>query len=217
MHFGMEQALRIKLTDDENLKISHDSLVEVIRYLNSNLDTEKSIALINLFEEILRELTRFTLSRNDLTETSLQVRNIFELYLITKHVNFDPKGLSNWCGQGHKDITEINNGFIRLLSRHNEDVTGLQEAQNFIDEQFSFTSYQSKGSFNIRDLAKKYGYDDDYVAIHKLCSKLVHPSSIKVNGYNALTENCDYINVLIHVAVYFCQKIEKLASEIKNA
>jgi len=209
--------LKIKITDDENLKIICNSIEKLIAHLNSqlNINNEKSIILIKLFEEIFREITMLSSNRTELTETSLRVRNIFELYLITKHVNLDPKGLNNWCGQAHKDVTVINNGFIKLLSRYNKNTSDFKEVQSFINNQLSHTSFQSKGGFNMRDLAQKYGYDDDYMAIYKLCSKLVHPSSIKVNAYNALNEN--YLKILNHVGVFFCQKIEALAFEIRNA
>lgn len=146
------------------------------------------MVLLKLFEEILREVIRFSEDSKDLTMTSLKVRNIFELYLIIKHVNCNPKGVQNWCRQGYKDITEINNGFIQLMSASKEGVTGFKEPQYFLDDELDKSPFHSKGGFNIRQLAKNYGLDEHYAAIHKLCSKLIHPTSVKVNAYGALTK-----------------------------
>lgn len=209
--------MKVQLTDEENLRITQNTISVFIESLQVKEFDEKTMVLLKLFEEILREIKRFSEDWNDLTITSLKVRNIFELYLITKHVNSNPKGLQNWCGQGYKDISEINSGFIQLMSARNEDSTGFQESQSFLDNELAKSSLQAKGGFNIRQLAKDYGFDDDYVAIHKLCSKLIHPTSVKVNAYGALTKNDDYLNVLIRVGVFFCQKIEALTLDIKNA
>lgn len=209
--------LKIQLTDEENLSITQNVIVEFIEYLQPVITDEKAMVLLKLFEEMLREIKRFSEDRKDLTITSLKVRNIFELYLIAKHVNSNPKGLHNWCGQGYKDITEINNGFIQLMSARKEDVSGFKESQEFLDEALDKSSLHAKGGFNIRQLAQDYGFDDHYVAIHKLCSKLIHPTSVKVNAYNALTKNDDYLKVLIRVGVFFCQEIEKLVFDIKNS
>ncbi|NNN70942.1 hypothetical protein [Vibrio sp. 3-2(1)] len=213
--------MKIQLSDEDNLEISQRSVVEVISFLNQKSSDEKSAVLLKLFEEILREVNRFSEDRKDLTMTSLKVRNIFELYLITKHVNCNAKGLKSWCGQGYKDISDINNGFIQLMTAGEKgvfgDVNGLKESQSFLDSELAKSPYQSKVGFNIRQLAKDYGLDDHYMAIHKLCSKLIHPTSVKVNAYGALTKNDDYLHVLIRVGVFFCQEIEKLASNIKNA
>ncbi|WP_052190360.1 hypothetical protein [Vibrio sp. ZOR0018] len=209
--------MKIQLTDEDNLKISQHSIVEFIGHLKLKATDEKAMVLLKLFEEMLREIVRFSEDRSDLTITSLKVRNIFELYLITKHVNSNPKGLKNWCGQGYKDITDINKGFIQLMSARKEDVTGFKESQSFLDAELDKSSFQSKGGFDIRQLAKDYGLDDHYVAIHKLCSKLIHPTSVKVNAYGALTKNDDYLNALIRAGIFFWQEIEKLIFDIKNA
>lgn len=70
-------------------------------------------------------------------------------------------------------ITEINSGFIQLMSAGNEDITGFQESQTFLDNELATSLLQAKGGFNIRQLGKDYCFDDDYVATHKLCSKLM--------------------------------------------
>lgn len=208
--------VKVKLSPRENLSISQKVIKDFLSRFCVRRDSMHDLAMFKLFEEISRELKRFIEGRTDLSTTSLQVRNIFELYLITKHVFTDEKGLNNWIGQMHKDSIDIQNGFIELFSNHNENTAELEEIRKFVDDTLEASPYQSKGGFNIRDLADKYGYLNDYLAIHKLCSKLVHPTSIKVNTYDALIEDDNYLKILEHVGVFFTQKLEKLCHEIEQ-
>lgn len=93
--------MNVQLTDEENLRITQNTISVFIESLRVKVFDENTMVLLKLFEEVLREIKRFSEDRNDLTITSLKVRNIFELYLITKHVNANSKGLHNWCGQGY--------------------------------------------------------------------------------------------------------------------
>lgn len=200
----------------ENLNISKTIIEDCLIHLRNRTYNQLNMALINLLDEILREIERFITERTDLTLTSLQVRNIFELFLITKHISTDPNGLNDWFGQMHKDSIDIQNGLMALFSKHTIDITELQEIQDFTNENLENTPFESKKEFNIKKLADKYNYLNDYNAIYKLCSKLIHPSSIKINAYKAVSEDSNYLNSLVYVGVFFCQKIEKLCQTIKS-
>lgn len=200
----------------ENLNISKIAIEDCLIHFRNKEDNQLNMALINLLEEILRELERFITGRTDLTLTSLQVRNIFELYLITKHISTDQEGLNDWFGQMHKDSIDIQNGFMALFSNHNRDITELQEIQDFTNESLENSPYESKKEFNIKKLAIQYNYLNDHQAIHKLCSKYIHPSSIKINAYKAVSEDNNYLNSLVYIGVFFCQKIEVLCQTIKS-
>ena len=86
--------------------------------------------------------------------------------------------------------------------------------QKFEDNSLSESPYKSERNFNISNLANEHGYGDDYGFLYKLSSKLVHPSALKVNNYDVLTENDNYLNVVLQLAVFFSQKVEKLANTI---
>jgi hypothetical protein len=209
--------MKIQLSHDDNLKITKKVISDFLDNFDNSEGSCLKLAIENLFKEIERELDRFISGREDLTATSMQVRNLFELYLISKHIYTSENGLNSWFGQMHKDSMDVQNGFIELFSSHNQNVTELEEIKAFIDKNLDKSPYTSKGGFNIKDLAELYGYVKDYSAIHKLCSKLIHPTSIKVNAYNALTENDNYLAVLEQVGVFFCQKIEELSHEIARS
>jgi len=206
----------IQLSHDDNLKVTKEVISSFLNNFNNSEGSRLKLAIENLFREIERELDRFISGRADLTATSIQVRNLFELYLITKHIYSCEKGLNSWFGQMHKDSMDVQNGFIELFRSHNQDVSELEEIRKFIDQSLDDSPYTSKGGFNIKDLAELYGHVNDYSAIHKLCSKLIHPTSIKVNAYSALTENNTYLAILEQVGVFFCQKIEELSHEISR-
>lgn len=205
-----------QLSHLENLNISKTVIEDYLIYLRNKEYTQLNMALINLLEEILRELERFIDGRTDLTLTSLQVRNIFELYLITKHVSTNQEGLNDWYGQMHKDSIDLQNGFMNLFSSHNQDISELQDIRDFINDSLENSPFESKREFNIKNLAIQYDYLLDYQAIHKLCSKYIHPSSIKINAYKAVSENNNYLNILVYIGVFFCQKIALLCQTIKS-
>jgi hypothetical protein len=57
--------------------------------------------------------------------------------------------------------------------------------------------------FNMKSVAGKFGLVDDYDAIFKCCSKILHPSSIRVNLQGAFDKNDNYKDVLIHIGIHY--------------
>lgn len=211
---------KIKLSHNDNLRITKKVICSFLNNFKNPEGSRFKLAIENLFKEIERELDRFISGRTDLTKTSIQVRNLFELFLITKHIYNSDDGLNSWLGQMHKDTMDVQNGFIELFISHNIDVTELKQIREFINQNLDDSPYKSNGGFNIRVLAEQYGYAKDYSAIHKLCSKFIHPTSFKVNAYNSLIEDDSYLKILEQVDVFFYQRIEELIHEIaedKNA
>ena len=175
--------------------------------------------MIGLLKEAERENNRLLCSLNDLTLASLAVRNLFEIYLIFKHICSDEKALFNWFGQSHKDSKEVKDGFITLMEKKGFDTSELKEIQKFDDESLEQSPFQSKGGFQVRNLAEKYGHLDDYLFIYKLSSKLIHPSSMKVMFYDTLSEDDNYLSTVLHTGDYLSKKFSLLLqSEMdKNA
>lgn len=204
------------ISNEENFDITNGVISATLAALNDAPKSEFNFALFNLLKEAGREINRLKDNKQDLTIASISVRNIFELYLLIKHVFTDSKAFKSWMGQMHKDTTDILEGFTSLFAKFKKDVPELAEIQKYIDSTLDDSEYKSKGHFVIKDLATKYGLEEDYSAIHKLCSKIVHPSSIKVNAYQGLVANENYLNLFLYVGVYFSQQIEGLCNEIKD-
>lgn len=194
------------LTNRQQFEIASENFRIVRNYLEEKDYSTLNSALLCLLNEAQRENDRLLSSLDDLTLVSLSIRNLFEIYLISKHVNSDEKALSNWYGQSHKDSKEVRDGFITLLEMKGLDATELKQIQKFEDESLKESQFQSKGSFQVRNLAEKYGYLHDYQFIYKLSSKLVHPSSMKVITYGTLTKNKNYLSVVLQVGIYFAQE-----------
>jgi hypothetical protein len=183
------------------------SFVEKLSVLSVN---ELRFSLINLFRQSLREINQFYEKRDDLNQTSLNVRNIFELYIISLHIYSDKEALKSWYGQVHKDLSEINSAFKTLLVKQGLDTSEIDKIQDLLDSTLEASQYTSKGGFNLKTCATKYGYEIDYDFVYKLSSKLIHPTSFKVNYY-ATIEHDTYISMLTYIGVYFAKKSEALS------
>ncbi len=201
---------------EENYSITDQVIEDTLLHLDKAEKNDHIGALLNLLREIKREIKRIEKNKSDLSLISIHVRNIFELYLITRYVFSENKAFESWMGQLHKDTSDVIDGFITLFEKFDKEVPELKEQKKFIDSTLEDSEYNSEGPFNIREIAKKYNLDEDYGAIHKLCSKLVHPTSMKVNTHEALSANDNYINLLLYVGVFFCQQIEGLCNEIRS-
>ena len=208
--------VKVNLSNEENLKLSIKAINKAIVNIKNEPATELYSALIHLLEDSLREIENLSSRKNDLILCSLHLRNIFELNLLLLHIHSDKKALKNWNGQAYKDSKDIQDGFISLLVRKNIDASKLKHIQEFDKKNLDNSPYISKGGFQIKLLAEKFGYLEDYSFVYKLCSKLLHPTSMKVNDYTALTENDNYLNVVLQTGVYFSRKIEEFALSLNE-
>lgn len=203
--------MEVRRSPIEDLSLSRKGILEYLSRTSTKPFTEQRYAKLKLFQSSDREIARLIINIKDLDYVSLHTRNIFELYLIILQITSSKSELARWYGQQHKDSTEVRIGFRKLLIKKNLDTTALDEIQKFEDASLDNSPYQSERNFNISNLAKLHGYEDDYGFLYKLSSKLVHPSSLKVNNYDVLTESENYLNVVLQLAVFFAQKVEKLA------
>ena len=201
------------VTKEQFLVISK-SIKNAASFLSKKEYSIINIALILLFREAEREITRLLSSLHDLTLVSLSVRNLFEIYLISRHISANEKALYNWHGQSHKDSKDVRDGFIGLMEKKALDASELREIQKFEEKNVAASPFTSKGPFILRDLADKYGYLDDYLFVYKLSSKLVHPSSMKVMAYETLSENANYLNIVLQVGVHFTYELNSFAVKV---
>jgi hypothetical protein len=197
-----------------NLKASSKLILQAIFLLERSFQNELNQALEYIFKAACKEIEDLSNNGLELSVVSMQVRNIFELYLTARHIYTDKNALNNWFGQMHRDLVDIQNGFIELLKRKNLDDSKLVEANYYLNQTLAQTTFSSSKSFNLKDLAVKFGYEADYNFVYKLSSKLIHPTSLKVNGYAALDEN--YLLMLHHSGQYFARKIGNLAVEVQH-
>lgn len=203
--------MEIRLPPNEDLSLSMRSIRSAITSLQADRKTELNIALANLLKASAIEINYLIDKGCDLSIASMSTRNIFEIYLILLTITSKKEALSNWFGQAHRDSKDIRDGFIKVALNKGLDVSELQQIQRFEDDALDQSPYESNRGFNIKDLATQHGYLDDYMFVYKLSSKLVHPTSMKVNSYNALVQDSNYLSVVQQLGVYFAQKIEQFS------
>mgnify|MGYP001298880679 CR=1 FL=1 len=159
--------MSFNVTTKEQFELASENYCVAIGFLESKGYSTLNSALLCLLKEAQRENCRLLLSLGNLTLASLAIRNLFEIYLIFKHVYSDEKALHSWHGQSHKDSKEVRDGFITLMEKRGLDATELKEIQKFEDKSLEQSPFQSKGSFQVKNLAERYGYLDDYQFIYK--------------------------------------------------
>jgi hypothetical protein len=202
------------LSPKEDIELSKDNISKVIASLDSKDFSELNHAVTNILKSIVRELSRLSLATEELEYASLHTRNIFELFLILNHIYSDADALNSWYGQLHKDSEQVRNGFRKLLVKKGLDTTSLDKVKEFEDAALAISPYSSEKNFNVRNLAAALGYEDDYDFVYKLSSKLIHPSSMKVNFHDILIENDKYLSTIILIGMSFGQRSEKLSRKI---
>ncbi len=201
------------MNDKENIKLCIENIEKMTPNNVSPNDTMLVQALTPLLQACTREINKLLHEEIDLSSLSLCVRTLFELYLILMHISTNKKALNNWFGQSYKDYKDINDGFTALGKKHGLDVFDLEKIQEFQDGCLNSSPFESKGGFDIRSLAEKFNHLEDYKAVHKLCSKLIHPTSLNVNAYDALSKNNVYFDMIFHIGVFYSQQIEEFSSK----
>ena len=198
---------------EEELNITRRVIDEFIIQTNElKFSSEIFFVTSNILEQVSREINGLIKEKNNLFLVSLYVRNIFELLLILKHVDSSHENFKNWIGQMHKDLKDIIDGFNDLCESRNIHIEEFGEIRTNINQSLFEHDFESKHNFNIKNLAEKYGYKNDYEAIFKLCSKFLHPSSLKINGYSGFTEENGFLNILKVAVLFYCKEIESIIS-----
>ena len=199
------------MNDKEKIKLCIENIEKTISNNVSSNETTLVQFLTTLLQECTREIRKLLLEDIDLSSLSLCVRNIFELHLIFQHLCADENALKNWRGQFYKDLKDVNDGFITLGNMNGLDTSELENEQEHHNSTLDTEELILCRDFKMRDLAEKYGSLEDYKAVHKLCSKLIHPSSMRVNAISNQTENAVFFDLLFLVGMHFASKIEKFS------
>jgi len=207
--------MEVRLSPIEDLTLSRKGILNYIERESKYPFTESRQVFLNLLQSADIEISKLIKSIGELDYVSLHTRNIFELYLIMLHINTSDEMLKRWCGQQYKDTTDVRNGFRTLLINKGLDISELDNIQEFEDASLNESPYESERHFNIRYLAKTHGYINDYDFLYKLSSKLIHPSAMKVNNYQNLVKDGNYLTVVVQLAVFFAQKVEVFVKKLQ--
>lgn len=177
--------------------------IEGVVSRNSYKGTDERIfAMRNLYRETVKEAKKLQNHTDDIQTISFSVRNLFELSLIIKFLDHSDGALKQWMGQLQNDALEIHAGAISLLSKHGFEVDHLESSQARVIASGEQYGVIPSKPFNMKNIAKELGFSEPYDALYKLCSKMIHPSSIWVNLPGVFEVSDDYKRVLIHVGVH---------------
>jgi hypothetical protein len=163
---------------------------------------ERKVAIHNLYREAVREAKRLQAGKDDIQSISAAVRNVFELHLIINKLEQSEDAVKHWIGQLQNDALEIHDGIIALVSKEGLNHDAFTASKARILKSGETHGVVPCRPFRIKDIAAEFGWTEAYDAMYKLCSKIVHPSSIRVNLPGAFDQNDDYKNTLIHVGVH---------------
>ncbi len=205
------------LENIRNIALRVSEIAKAIRTQKTR--NEKNLVIYNLLKGTIVECEKFLSDASSIENVALVTRNTLEIYLIFRHICASNKNLRKWVGQSAKDLMDILDGFIGLSEGDdiNQYRAILKKEKKRIMEASMKHKVKHAGPFNIKDLSLKYDLGKDYDALYKLCSKLVHPSSSKINSKEALVGDGSYLNILIiHFQVYAIYIINDAEAELRK-
>lgn len=188
---------------DRLLRIIEQQCVKSLDLENS----DRTVSLRNLYQEAVREAKRLQKEQTDIALVSVSVRNIFEIMLIIDHVASSDAAVRLWIGQLQQDALDIHEGLMALCAKHGIRSFELESSRDNVLNSGNAQGVTPARPFIIKDIATQIGLAEDYDAIFKLCSKIVHPTSIRVNLPGAFDKDENYKNTLIHTGVHYLANI----------
>lgn len=200
------------LSEIDDIDVSIAALQQICDRRKEPSYDDTSVAIGNLYQCAINEAERIKNNPKDISLIAMSVRNLFEIYMLCLHLRDSEKAVKEWYGQLLGDVLDIHNGLISLFSKHGIDSPELELARAHAIESGIRNEVEPAKPFNIKEIARRFDWEEDYNAMYKLCSKLVHPSSAKVNLPAAFDKNDEYINSLIHVAVHYTGLIAGVSS-----
>ncbi|EFB3384887.1 DUF5677 domain-containing protein [Escherichia coli] len=181
--------------------------------------TNKNVALTNIAKGTHRSLS--LLAKNlsddyDITLVALCTRNLFELNIRLRSIIKHENSLNTWMSEMVMDENQILDAISTIANDNHADELELFENKkklnNSILDKHNLKSVKSPET--VKNIAKDAGDLEEYTALFKLFSKLLHPSSYLINSYNSA--GCiDNFNILIVSAQkYAFDLFERLRSEL---
>lgn len=156
---------------------------------------------------------------DDVPGLAWAARNLFEAYLIVKYIDQSDEQLSEWVGQGITDETDFIDGMLFYAEPDDggSHIAALQMQRGRLLDMAKRHGLQKVKPFRVADLAKGLGEGDEYVALFKLFSKYVHPSSLYINKWALARPDPTFVEVFhIKAQVYAGQAIKIIQDGTKE-
>lgn len=140
----------------------------------------------------------------DLMLSAVNVKYIFELYIVTRRIGEDKRYHREWAGQSRRDLEEVISGMTSLATSFGEpqaskELTGIdaENAALFAGATLHGVPLKYSRKFNMSDLADACGKREEYKSFYKMCSKISHPSALRVMTLFAEESGKDFLAVLV--------------------
>ncbi|MGG22252.1 hypothetical protein ED991_02885, partial [Salmonella enterica] len=181
--------------------------------------TNKNVALTNIAKGTHRSLSLLANNLSDdydITLVALCTRNIFELNIRLRSIVKDENSLNTWMSEMVMDENQILDAISTIANDNHAAELELFENKkrlnNSILDKHDLKSVKSPET--VKSIAEKVGELEEYAALFKLFSKLLHPTSYLINSHS--TAGCiDNFNILIVSAQkYAFDLFERLRNEL---
>jgi hypothetical protein len=178
--------------------------------------SDRTVALANFSAYVggeLRQISSFFPS--NVPGLAWCARSMFEINLTVRFVLQSEENFRSWLGQALRDEKDFIEG---VMAAGPQDVPASYEhllrRLAFLDELAARHSIGYTRPFRMEQLAKSVGEHDEYVALYKLFSKYVHPSSLLINAWYRQKPNLEWVNIfLVKAQIYAGDTIGRLAAE----
>src|SRR5690606_34667326 len=172
---------------------------------------DRTTSVRNLYQEAIGEGRRLGTEGIEFALVCVAVRNLFEIMVLIDHLASSEEAIKSWIGQLQRDVLDIQEGLISLFQKHGVRSLPLETSRDSVKSNGEEHGVTPSKPFSIKNIAEQLGLSADYSAMYKLCSKIVHPSSIRVNLPGAFEKDDDYKNALLHVGIHYLAKIARSA------
>ena len=163
-----------------------DSLKQAINWAQTNCEqSNKNKIFVNLLQASAGYLEMSAKSvKGPVPHAALATRSLFELNLTTRYMLSRPHGVRRWSSEHITDYIHILKGAISL----NISASKGEHRKIFEDDIKQLEAELAKDKLpyekqrRMSEIAQEVGQKAEYMALYKLCSKLIHPSALLVNA-----------------------------------
>jgi hypothetical protein len=196
-----------------------DTCAQLASQIRERIDrSDRTVAYANFCSYAASELRRAsTFYPEDLAGLAWAARNLFELYLIVRSVIQSDENFRAWLGQRIGDEKDFIEGVLMYVQAGEcaPQVATLKARRDRLLELSKRHDIPSAKPFRIQALAKALGEEDEYVALFKLFSKYVHPSSLLINAYSLSPPDPTYLKIFhIKAQMYAGQTIKLIKDAV---
>jgi hypothetical protein len=190
-------------------KLSAYAATVGIRIANTEPRSNRSVAFSNFCNYVSGELKQIAdfFPRNT-PGLAWSCRNLFETDLTVRYVLMSEQNFIDWMGQALRDERDFIEGVLTLVQDgHAEQTAVLRARRAQLDDMTTRHGLEFARAFRVGDIAKAVGEEAEYVAMYKLFSKYVHPSSLLINSWAKTEPEMGWTNIFLTSAQEYAHDV----------